>query len=157
MVKIMKKTTYDLVKFISLCIVAVILAALALYTSYTYEGEDLEITFLNVGQGDCAYIKTPDNHRIFIDGGEEHSYDNYLKHFLGKRRIKHINSAVVSHFHSDHAGGILELIDKKRIDTIFVPKTQERTTLIEDKLIEASEKRGIGYIPREIGEIIYDG
>jgi len=153
----MKRNIKYLIKFTGLSLIALILSFIAFYSSYTYESDDFEITFIDVGQGDSAYIKTPDNFRILIDGGDENSYDKYLGKFFGRRKIAHINSAVVSHHHSDHASGVLETLYKKRVDTVFVPKSAYRSTLLEDKLSAACKEIGIKYVKREIGEIIYNG
>lgn len=78
----MKKETSYLINFILLCVLAAVMLSVAVLTSFNYESDKLEITFLDVGQADCVYIKTPDNHRILIDGGEYGSYRKYIKNFL---------------------------------------------------------------------------
>ncbi|MBU1151767.1 hypothetical protein KJ632_02975, partial [Patescibacteria group bacterium] len=35
--------------------------------------DKLQVSFLNVGQGDSIFIKTPENHQILIDGGPENT------------------------------------------------------------------------------------
>lgn len=153
----MKSKFFYLFKFIILMLLSLVLLAIAIYTSFTYESDNLEITFIDVGQGDCAYIKTPDMHRIIIDGGDVGAYDEYIKPYLGRKRISHINSAVVTHFHSDHASGILELMEQKQVDRVYAPKTKGNTVLIDAKLQDACENSGAKYIKREIGEFIYNG
>lgn len=144
-----------LIKFVFLSAFAVFITFLAFYTSFVRESGDLEVTFLYVGQGDCAYIKTPNGHRFFIDGGETGSYDEYIKPFLGKRRVGSINAAFVSHFHSDHSGGIAELLENKRVDALLVPITSERTTLIEDKLSDVCKNVGTKFIKCDASTFSY--
>ncbi len=33
----------------------------------------LEVSFFDVGQGDSIFIKTPDNHKVLIDGGPDNT------------------------------------------------------------------------------------
>jgi competence protein ComEC len=68
---------------------------------------DLEIHFLDVGQGDCTYIKTPKGKNILIDCGEGNSskYDegeNVVFPYLLDKKIKKIDYLIISHFDSDH-------------------------------------------------------
>lgn len=37
------------------------------------ETQKLKVDFLNVGQGDSAFIQTPEDHQILIDGGPDTS------------------------------------------------------------------------------------
>ena len=111
----------NLIKIFCLSIVAAVFVAIAFNTSFEKESDKLEITFLDVGQGDCAYIKTPDNYRIMIDTGDEGTYDNYIKAFLGSRKIPYLDAAVVTHFDSDHCRGLYEMLGEKRVDTVYVP------------------------------------
>ena len=67
----------------------------------------LRIYFVDVGQGDCTLIQTPENKNILIDGGgsEFGSFDvgkNILLPYLLARRITTIDYMIISHFDSDH-------------------------------------------------------
>ena len=67
---------------------------------------EIEVYFVDVGQGDCTIIKSPKNN-VIIDGGEgETGKYNYgknvvLRHLLNLG-IKNIDYIVISHFDSDH-------------------------------------------------------
>ncbi len=69
---------------------------------------NLEIHFLDVGQGDSTFIITPKNKKVLIDGGEggkESSYDygkNVIVPYLLDKKIRTIDYIIVSHFDSDH-------------------------------------------------------
>ena len=66
---------------------------------------DLEIYFLDVGQGDSTLIITPQNKTILIDGGGQETFDvgkNTLVPYLLVRKIKHIDYCIISHFDQDH-------------------------------------------------------
>ncbi len=72
--------------------------------------EVLRITFLDVGQGDAAFLEFPGGRTMLIDGGPKtFSYDageRVVLPFLEYKGIDHIDMIVVSHPHSDHLGGI---------------------------------------------------
>ena len=69
--------------------------------------KDLKIHFVDVGQGDCTFIVTPQNKTILIDGGgsELGSFDvgkNTLIPYILDRGYTKIDYIIVSHFDSDH-------------------------------------------------------
>lgn len=54
----------------SLYLCSVVFISSAVYTtSLPPSSENLQITFLDVGAGDCVYIETPSGDDILIDGG----------------------------------------------------------------------------------------
>lgn len=66
---------------------------------------DLEIYFLDVGQGDSTLIITPKDKTILIDGGGQETFDvgkNTLVPYLLDRKIKQIDYCIISHFDQDH-------------------------------------------------------
>ncbi len=150
------KLNYTL-RFILLCFVAVILSVVAINSCFEAEGNDFEITFIDVGQGDCAYIKTPDGYRILVDGGDEGSYEKYIKPYLARKKIKHINAVILSHFHSDHASGILEMLeDNMRVDALYAPYDYGNESLFEDKIKDICKNMNINVIETRIGDVVFD-
>ncbi len=70
-----------------------------------------EVTFLDVGQGDCIHV-CKDGYNILIDGGGS-LYGNIaertLRPYLLKSGIDHVDLAVITHDDTDHALGIRQL------------------------------------------------
>ena len=70
-----------------------------------------EVTFLDVGQGDCIHI-SKDGYNILIDGGGS-LYSNIaertLRPYLLKNGIGRVDLAVITHEDTDHALGIRQL------------------------------------------------
>ena len=70
--------------------------------------KDLNIHFVDVGQGDCTFITTPQNKTILIDGGgniSKTSFDvgkNTLLPYILDRGYNKIDFVFISHFDSDH-------------------------------------------------------
>ncbi len=77
------------------------------------------IYFLDVGQGDSVFIKTPQNHQILIDGGE----DNSVIENLGKIMSffdKSIDLVVLTHPHKDHVGGLIEITKRFEVENVLI-------------------------------------
>jgi competence protein ComEC len=73
------------------------------------------ITFLDVGQGDCAIVETGAGRNILIDGGgtRDNRFDigrAVVAPYLRDRGIRTIDLAVLSHPHPDHMNGLLAVL-----------------------------------------------
>ncbi len=81
----------------------------------------LSLCFVDVGQGDSVFLKTPEGETWLIDGGEYDAFDFELKSFLAAWNVDKIDFALVTHYHSDHMGGIAELLKRGRIENLIIP------------------------------------
>ena len=119
--KFRKRTLF----FVLLAIVLVISYAFTPIDNYRHSEiqpiGDLEVAFIDVGQGSSVMMKTADDKVILFDGGESDVYDTHLKPFLESQGIEKIDTAIVSHYHSDHMGGIGELLKDGRIKRLILP------------------------------------
>ena len=94
--------------------------------------KSLQIFFIDVGQGDSTFIVTPMGKKILIDGGgsEDRSYDvgkNILLPYLLNRRVKKIDYIFVSHFDSDHVGGLFTVMEELNVGQIIISKQKENS------------------------------
>ena len=69
------------------------------------------VSFVDVGQGDSCLVSAGKGANVLIDGGEEDS-NAQLTDFLRHRNVRSLDAVFVSHFHSDHIGGITKLIEQ---------------------------------------------
>ena len=118
----------------------------------------LKIYFVDVGQGDCTLIKTPSNKNILIDGGgsEFGNFDvgeSTLLPYLLDRRVTKIDYMLISHFDSDHIGGLFTVIQNLRVKNIIIPKQgKESDNLTKFKKVVKNKK--INVIVVEKGDYI---
>lgn len=77
----------------------------------------LKIFYVDVGQGDGAFMEMG-NTRLIIDGGPNSNFYKYLKyHFdyiLKERKKVHFEHVIISHFDDDHFRGLIPLIKDNR-------------------------------------------
>ena len=100
----------------------------------------LELTFFDVGQGDAALVRTPNDRHFLVDAGRWQPDYNSAKYViiphLKEEGIDKLDAVFLSHPHADHIGGILELIKSVPIDTIYNSGAQ-----YDSKLYQNYQKR----------------
>ena len=100
----------------------------------------LQVGFIDVGQGDSAYIKIPFSRScILIDTGSPYNYYK-LKRFLLKKGIYQIDELIITHNDSDHNGNIETLKEDFQVkeiwsitgcfSIIWMPESMTMTTTI---------------------------
>lgn len=105
---------------------------------------DVSVHFIDVGQGDCELIKTR-NKAVLIDCGEKENYADVIS-YIKSQDIKYIDYVIVTHPHSDHAGGMSFILDEFDIGTVIMPKIQESvipTTSTYIRLLKSIDKKNI--------------
>lgn len=92
--------------------------------------QKLRIFFIDVGQGDSTLIITPDKKTVLIDGGGSDSFDvgeKVLLPYLLDRRILKVDYVLISHFDTDHCGGILTIMEKVKVKNIIISEQAEHS------------------------------
>ncbi|MCK9460264.1 MAG: MBL fold metallo-hydrolase [Proteobacteria bacterium] len=79
----------------------------------------LHATFIDVGQGDSALFELPDGSIVLLDGGEEGQGLAAVWPLLQEKGIAAIDLMILSHPHSDHCGGLDEVMDQVEVDEIW--------------------------------------
>lgn len=103
-----------------------------------YPAHNLQITFLDVGQGDGICMELPDGSVCLMDGGSSDvsKVGNYrLVPFLKAKGIRKIDAVFLSHGDTDHINGIAELLEEKQIsiDCVCLPAGAEQEEFAEIK------------------------
>lgn len=141
MVNIGEKSRLKLVNYLLITGLAVLVA---IWTAvYRQADADIvrgaaQISFLDVGQGDSALLNLPESTQVLFDAGRDgKTVEQVAKAmpFLDKK----IEFVVVSHFDSDHVGGLDEVMRSYDVGEIIVAKAQENQEEALDLAKEAEE------------------
>lgn len=102
----------------------VLLLMIPLYDWRSRRRPYLEIYSLDVGQGDSQVIRFPNGDGLLIDGGGSIISDfpigrRVILPFLLRQRI-HVRWMMVTHFHADHVGGIIDLLPVLRPEETWI-------------------------------------
>ncbi len=79
----------------------------------------LNVSFIDVGKGDCILMQSG-NTNVFIDTGYEDTAGNVLS-YLRSRKVGRVDAMIITHYDSDHIGGIRPIGEDIDIGTIYLP------------------------------------
>jgi competence protein ComEC len=106
-----------------------------------FETKELQITFLDVGQGDACLIEIPNGKTVLIDTGPKNqNYDageQTIIPYLKRRNIKQLDAIFISHSHEDHSGGIESILlglPVKKIVAVNFKQPEENYLSVCDSL-----------------------
>jgi len=141
----------------TLLVIATVIWA-AVFT--TPESGKLQVSFIDVGQGDSILIKSPSNHYILVDGGPN---PEAICLALGEALPfwnRTIDMVVLTHQHDDHANGLIEVVQRYNVKQVLYPPDQLYKEENSDYLpgsLELSNtisSNGIKCVTAQAGQII---
>ena len=108
--------------------------------------KEFTISFIDVGQGDSMLISTPKGKRILVDGGGTRDSENFdvgrqtLIPYLLNKGITKLDYIIISHFDSDHVGGILSVLEELKAEKVIICKQEENENYKKFKEIVKDKK-----------------
>lgn len=123
----------------------------------TEKASDIEVHFLDVGQGDCEFINTKDKN-VLIDTGEKDKVEIIIA-YLKKLGVKKLDYVVLTHPHSDHIGGFKEISEEFLIDAVIMPEINKEiipTTETYKSMLNVVQKSGCKVIKSTKEKCILD-
>lgn len=102
----------------------ILLAIIGLIAFSIFRTGDVEVSFVDVGQGDCAVVVTPNRKCLIFDTGgvREKMFDvggrvvvPYLKH----ENIRAVDKIFLTHVHEDHSAGAGAVIKKLPVGEVI--------------------------------------
>ncbi len=82
----------------------------------------MQISFLDVGQGDSIFVRTPDDYTLLIDGGPSVSVLEELANVV-PRYTRQLDLVVLTHPHADHVNGLVEVVKRFDVHRVMIAGT----------------------------------
>ncbi|RYG73263.1 MBL fold metallo-hydrolase [Lentibacillus lipolyticus] len=79
---------------------------------------DLDVHFIDVGQGDSMLIQTPSGKNVLVDGGRPKAGKKVVK-FLKKQNVGKIDLMIATHPDIDHIGGLIQVMKAFEVKRIL--------------------------------------
>ncbi len=125
----------------SLVIYALSLAIFLVWAAFfTFPGGNLRVWFLDVGQGDAAFIRTPRGNTVLVDGGPSERVLVKLGRVMPFWENT-LDLLVISHWDADHITGLVGVLEKYKVANIVHPSF-DCESLICQKVKELIDEEG---------------
>lgn len=99
----------------------------------------LKVHYLDVGQGDSIFIELPNNETMLIDAAESYQSENIIN-YLKNLNYQKIDYVIGTHPHTDHIGGLKDIINTFEIGKIYMSKVVSTTKTYESLLMAIKDK-----------------
>ncbi|WP_282200332.1 DNA internalization-related competence protein ComEC/Rec2 [Collibacillus ludicampi] len=135
----------QVVRKLSLLMIGVYLVALWCPVS---PGKQLLVTFLDVGQGDSIFIRTPSNRVILVDGGgayksahgEYNVGEKIVVPYLRNEGVRQIDMLILSHPDQDHMMGLFSVLHEVPVKSVLIPGFPDESESYKEFLALVQEK-----------------
>ena len=111
------------------------------YTGEILQKSGMHAYILDVGQGSCAFLRSPGGYTMLVDTGESSSAP-VVEAFLQAQGVERLDVVVASHPHSDHIGSMAKIIQNYEIGAFYMPD-EPYTTALYEAMISALEKEHV--------------
>lgn len=110
------------------------------YINLNINQEELNIFYLDVGQGDSTFITINGCNMLIDSGNDQDGY--YIVQFLKAQNIDKIDYFILTHCDEDHIGGAYKVLDELKIGILYMP-SKENDTQTYERLLKAIERNNI--------------
>jgi competence protein ComEC len=134
-----------------------LLATAAIVAIYPFPpdlpAQKLELTVLDVGQGDSLFVSFPDGRTMLVDGGGElgsfHAGgmrsgpdlgEDVVSPYLWSRGLKRIDVIALTHAHEDHLGGLPAVLENFQVRELWLGRDIEIAAY--RNLLDVARRRG---------------
>ena len=110
------------------------------YANLNINQEELNIFYLDVGQGDSTFITINGSNMLIDSGNDQDGY--YIVQFLKAQNIDKIDYFILTHCDEDHIGSAYKILDEIQIGTLYMPN-KENDTQTYERLLNAIERNNV--------------
>ena len=110
------------------------------YANLNINKEELNILYLDVGQGESTFITMNGCNMLIDSGNDQDGY--YIVQFLKAQNIDRIDYFILTHSDEDHIGGAYKILEELEIGTLYMPNKENDTQTYEN-LLKSIEDNGI--------------
>jgi len=106
----------------------------------------LLVSFLDVGQGDSIFLRSPSGKTMLVDGGPDGSFP-IIDSYLIKLGVVGLDVVIASHLHADHIGGLIPVVDTYPVGDIYFPPFEAESETYFNFLDAVQESQATAHRP----------
>jgi competence protein ComEC len=118
----------------------------------------LEVTTIDVGQGDSILLIAPDGRTLLVDAGgiphwmhsELDIGEDVVSPYLWSRGVSHLDAVAITHAHADHIGGMKAILANFRPRELWISANPPSSEL--DSLLREAKDLNIAIVPLKAGD-----
>jgi competence protein ComEC len=118
----------------------------------------LEVTTIDVGQGDSILLVAPDGHTLLVDAGgipqwmrsELDIGEDVVSPYLWSRGVSHLDAVAITHAHADHIGGMKAVLANFRPRELWMSANPPSAEL--DGLLREAKELKVAIAPLKAGD-----
>ncbi len=131
-----------------LAVAVVLMATTSLFFYYEKNDGPLDVHFLDVGQGDAIYARTPSGKDILIDGGPSKALLRRLSEVM-PWYDRTIDVVIATHPDADHIGGFPDLLNRYEVKSYFHSDVESKNSIDDEiRRILDEEKIAVAVLSR---------
>lgn len=143
------RVTRDRLRKYALCgVLAVLSLMLCVFLGkQEYRYGDLGAVILDVGQGESVILYSGDE-AVLVDCGSSNTYvdaGGCAADQLHSMGFYELNAVVVSHYHADHTNGLIELMGRIPVQTMYLPRIEDEYG-VKERLLDMAQSCGTDVI-----------
>ena len=126
---------------IALCCAIVTLCTAIMLTVWEFRAGNMAVTVLDVGQGQSVLLRCSDR-LVLVDCGGD-AADNagdLAADYIQSRGTSKIDVLILTHYHDDHANGVLQLMNRVDVEALFLPDVEPENPLRQEILALAQSR-----------------
>lgn len=102
-------------------------------------GDDMRVSFIDVGQGDAILIEAPNGKTMLVDGGKK-GEGKAVVEYIRQQGVKRLDYVVATHPDADHIGGLIAVLNSISVRQ-FIDSGKVHTSQLYENMLELIDKK----------------